>query len=48
MASPFLNSPHHWFHGTLQADPGSELIVQVDSGGTPSTADEDNWDGDIP
>jgi len=33
---------------TLASESSSGLIVQVDSGGTPSTANNDFWDGDIP
>lgn len=48
MAEPLLKCPSHWLHTTLEANPESELIVHVDSGGTPSTRNEENWDGDIP
>lgn len=48
MAESLLRCPSHWLNTTLEADPESELIVHVDSGGTPSTRNEDNWDGHIP
>lgn len=48
MAKPLLVCPEHWHRGTLEADVSSGLITHVDSGGTPSTSDEENWDGDIP
>lgn len=48
MARPLLKCPEHWFHGTLIPDPQSELIMHVDSGSTPSTTNDENWDGDIP
>jgi restriction endonuclease S subunit len=48
MASPFLNCPAHWYRGTLEPFPMAGLIDAVESGGTPSTSDEHNWDGLIP
>jgi hypothetical protein len=45
MAKPLLTCPRHWLRGTLEPD---GLITNVDSGGTPSTANEEYWDGDIP
>lgn len=48
MAEPYLGCPDSWRRGTLEPDPASGMIMQVDSGGTPSTRDSTNWDGDIP
>ena len=48
MAKPLLDCPREWFHGTLEPNSKLGLILQVDSGSTPSTTDEENWDGDIP
>ena len=48
MAQPLLKCPKHWLHGTLKPDPKRDLVVHVDSGGTPSTTHPENWDGDIP
>jgi restriction endonuclease S subunit len=48
MAEPLLKYPDGWYRRTLEPDPAGELITHVDSGGTPSTAEEENWDGDIP
>lgn len=48
MASPFLKSPAHWLHATLEPDPTLGLILRADSGGTPSTTESEYWDGDIP
>lgn len=48
MAEPLLRCPSHWLHTTLEANPESELIIYVDSGGTPNTRSEENWDGEIP
>lgn len=48
MAEPLLKSPPHWFRTTLEPNPKSGLIIRVDSGGTPSTTDYENWDGDFP
>lgn len=48
MAEPYLDCPSDWILATLEPDPHSELIVHVDSGGTPSTTVEEYWDGDIP
>src|SRR5205823_9200254 len=45
---PLLKCPAYWFRGTLEPYPESELIVHVDSGGTPSTTHTENWDGAIP
>lgn len=48
MAEPLLKCPDDWFRSTLEPNPLSGLIMQVDSGGTPSTTNPDNWDGNIP
>lgn len=48
MAEPYLECPCEWQLATLEPDPQSEVIVRVDSGGTPSTTVEEYWDGDIP
>ena len=48
MASPLLKCPSYWFHGTLTPHSQSEIITRVDSGSTPSTTNDENWDGDIP
>lgn len=48
MAKPFLKSPEHWFHCTLEPNPLDGVINHVDSGGTPSTSNSDYWDGDVP
>jgi restriction endonuclease S subunit len=48
MAEPLLKCPRHWLTSTLEADSKVGLIDSVDSGGTPSTTNDDYWDGDIP
>lgn len=48
MAKPLLICPQDWIRGTLEPDVVSGLITHVDSGSTPSTIEEENWDGDIP
>ena len=48
MADPFLLCPKEWLRGTLEPDLKGPLIRRAGSGGTPSTAREDYWDGDIP
>ena len=48
MAEPYLICPDTWQKGTLAPDPHAEVIVRVDSGGTPSTGVEEYWDGDVP
>lgn len=48
MAEPLLKCPENWLRGTLEPDSIRGLIQSVDSGGTPSTSNSDNWDGDIP
>lgn len=46
MADSFLKMPKDWDHITLE--PGGDFILSVESGGTPDTKDDSNWDGDIP
>lgn len=48
MAEPFLLSNKKWLHGTLEACSKTGLILEVDSGGTPKTGEEDYWEGDVP
>ena len=48
MADPYLLCPDHWRRTTLEPDHADDVIVGVDSGGTPSTSVDDYWDGDIP
>ena len=48
MAAPFLDCPSSWLTGTLEPNTKLGLIIQADSGGTPSTTNPDNWDGDVP
>ena len=48
MAEPYLQCPPSWHRTTLEPDTRSEVIVRVESGGTPSTTVEDYWDGDVP
>lgn len=48
MADPYLNCPPSWLKTTLEPDPLSQIIVRVESGGTPSTSNEDYWDGEVP
>jgi restriction endonuclease S subunit len=48
VAEPYLECPSEWHPTTLEPDPQGEVIVRVDSGGTPSTTVEEYWDGDIP
>lgn len=48
MAEPFLKCPESWTRITLDPSPIDEYILKVSSGGTPSTTNEDFWDGDIP
>lgn len=47
MASPYLQCPKHWCHSSLEPNAENDLIVSVDSGGTPNTGNEDYWDGEI-
>jgi|SRR5579884_1687824 len=48
MADPLLRCPYHWLQTTLVPNQKVGVIIHVDSGGTPGTADSENWDGDIP
>lgn len=48
MAEPYLRCPHVWRRATLAPDPGSDLVVGVETGSTPSTKRPEYWDGDIP
>lgn len=48
MAEPLLSAPPHWERTTLEPQPLLGFIERVSSGGTPSTANPDYWDGDIP
>jgi type I restriction enzyme S subunit len=48
MAEPLFDYPKSWLHGTLEPDPKGALIRRAESGSTPSTLQEDFWDGDIP
>jgi len=48
MAEPLLDSPLHWVRTTLDPNPLESFIVSVDSGGTPSTAVDEFWAGEIP
>jgi len=48
MAEPYLVCPADWLKGTLAPDGTQDLIIKVESGGTPSTTNEEYWDGTIP
>jgi type I restriction enzyme S subunit len=48
MADPLIQYPDGWLVGTLEAEPRRGLIERVESGGTPSTTNDDFWDGGIP
>ncbi len=48
MASPLLKCPNHWIHATLEPNKELGLIIQADSGSTPSTTNSEFWDGEIP
>jgi restriction endonuclease S subunit len=48
MAIPYLNNKKNWDTVTLEPNPLEDVILSVDSGGTPSTKEEDYWDGEIP
>ena len=48
MSKPYLPNNKAWPMTTLEVDKNKDLILAVDSGGTPSTTDESLWDGDIP
>jgi type I restriction enzyme S subunit len=37
-----------WLRTTLEPNPHAEVILRVDTGGTPSTTMAEYWDGDIP
>lgn len=48
MAAPYLNNKKGWYTTTLEPNALGGVILNVDSGGTPSTKDEDYWDGEVP
>jgi type I restriction enzyme S subunit len=48
MAEPYLICPSNWHRTTLEPDPKGEVILRVESGGTPSTSVDEYWDGDVP
>ena len=48
MTDPLLPCPPAWTMTSLAPTRGGKYITEVDSGGTPSTSKEENWDGDIP
>lgn len=48
MAEPYLDCPKDWIRDTLEPDIKSPYIRRVDTGSTPSTRNEDYWDGEIP
>lgn len=48
MAEPFLDHPNGWTVISLEPKSRSGFIERVESGGTPSTSNDDYWDGDIP
>ena len=48
MASPFLIHPSSWHVTTLEPNRRDGYIVGVDSGGTPKTAIDEYWDGNVP
>ena len=48
MAESYLICPESWKKITLVANADEGYIVNVGSGGTPSTTNADFWDGDIP
>jgi type I restriction enzyme S subunit len=48
MAEPYLICPNEWTRTTLEAKPGGQFVMRVESGGTPSTTVDEYWDGDIP
>jgi restriction endonuclease S subunit len=47
MAIPYLNNKKNWFTTTLVPNLTDGVILSADSGGTPSTKEDDYWDGDI-
>jgi type I restriction enzyme S subunit len=48
MANPYLPNTKNWETFTLEPNVKDEVIVKVDSGGTPNTKEESYWGGDIP
>lgn len=48
MAIPYLNNKKNWFTTTLEANSDLGIILSVESGGTPSTKNEEYWNGNIP
>ncbi len=48
MSEPYLVCPPTWISATLEPDKKIGLITKVESGSTPSTTNDDYWDGDIP
>jgi hypothetical protein len=48
MAEPYLPNFKNWDTYTLEPNKKLDVIIQVDSGGTPNTKDESYWDGNIP
>lgn len=48
MAKAYLPNIKSWPVTTLEANIKDGYIISTDSGGTPSTTDDDLWDGDIP
>lgn len=47
MAEPYLFCPPSWLKATLAPDMSRGVIAKVESGGTPSTTNEEYWDGTI-
>lgn len=48
MALPLLPNHAQWPTVTLEPNKDEGYILRADSGGTPSTGNDDYWDGDIP
>lgn len=48
MATPLLECPSWWARTSLVANPSEGFVLKVESGGTPSTSNDDYWDGTIP
>ena len=48
MASPYLIHPRSWHITTLEPNRRHGFIVSVESGGTPKTAVEKYWNGNVP
>jgi type I restriction enzyme S subunit len=48
MAEVLFDSPPHWQKTTLEPNELEGFIVSVETGGTPSTAIEEYWAGNIP